>query len=231
MNQQTAILFFSRTAAEEANVKSFVSKKQKNKNSKVANHLIQHSFNVAKKSGLPVFSCYSPNQRGENFGEKLANAIEDIYSKGYQKVIVIGNDCPTITSKLLNKVSKQLKQDKLILGPAYDGGVYLIGLDKSIYNRNSFLNLDWLESSLQYAWKKYASEYLDTINWLKEERDIDSELDLYYYLNSSLSILINLLKELLNKVHLAPLINSFINNSILLTRNTSYKAPPLFFYN
>ncbi len=230
MKQQTAILFFSRTAAEEANVKSFTSNKYREKNVVIADHLIQHSLDVAKNSGLPVFSFYSSKQKGDNFGERLANAIEEVYKKGFQKVIAIGNDCPSITSQLLSNVGKQLKEDKLILGPSLDGGVYLIGIDKSVYDRKSFLNLEWLKSSLKDTWEEYASEFFISLSWLRQETDIDSELDLFTYLQSSKSVLTCLLKRLFNKTSLINFSKYFFTtNSILLTRFTSQKAPPLTF--
>jgi hypothetical protein len=229
MRQQTAILFFSRTATDEANVKSFVSNKKSEKNVKIAGHLIQHTLSVARNSNLPVFSCYSSNQKGNNFGERLANAIEEIYNKGFQKVITIGNDCPSITSQLLSNVGKQLNKDKLVLGPSSDGGVYLIGIDKSVYNRNSFLNLQWLNKGLQETWTEYASDFLITLNWLKQESDIDSELDLFQYLKRVSSKFAHLLKQLFTKVEFRKFSRYFTANSVLLTRNTSCKAPPFIF--
>lgn len=228
MNQQTAILFFSRTLAEEAKVKSLVSKTEKDKNTVVIDQLMQHSLTVAKNSGLQVFTSYSVNQKGESFGERLANAIEGVYEKGFEKVIAIGNDCPSITSQLLKKVSQQLLEEQLVLGPSLDGGVYLIGIDKSVYDRNSFVNLNWLEDSLQDYWVGYASEFLITLNWLKQESDIDSELDLFQYLKSVGSKLAHLLKQLFIKVELRKYSKYFTLNSVLLTRYTSYKAPPFF---
>lgn len=174
---QTALLFFSRTAADEATVKTFSQHIGKKGNIAVSQHLIQQSIATLQKTNLPVLSCYSSQQFGDSFGERLANAIESVYSKGYQKVIVIGNDCPYISSDLILKVSQQLENEKLVLGPSTDGGVYLIGITKKVYNRQKFIALSWQESSLQNEWINYSNDLSAKVNWLQSYADIDNTVD------------------------------------------------------
>ncbi len=224
MNQETAILFFSRTAQDEANAKVLVKKTDKNK--RVAEHLINHSLFIAKQTGIPVYTSKSNEQIGKSFKEKLANALELVYKKGVKQVIIIGNDCPSLTTKDLLKTKTQLEKNELVLGPSKDGGVYLIGINQSAYKRKDFLKLNWLQSSLQNSWREYALRHNQIVLWLKALSDIDSIIDFELFVKSSYSKLAILLKQFIySKLNLPT--PSFIANSILLSRFHSDKSPPV----
>ena len=68
-----------------------------------------------------------------------------------------------------------------MLGPATDGGVYLIGLQKSAYDRNTFLNFDWEKETLQASWELQVKN----IVWLETLSDIDSAADLSVFLKNA----------------------------------------------
>ncbi len=84
MDLNTAILFFTREANEEALHKSFVHDKR---NKLIATQLIAHTRKTVDKSGLPVFQTTS--QIGNTFGERLSNALTEVYALGFEKVIVV----------------------------------------------------------------------------------------------------------------------------------------------
>lgn len=173
----TAILLFSRTASEEAGAKTFNHGLNLRGNKAISQCLIQQTESIARHTHLPFYRCYSTEQEGNYFGERLANAIESVYAKGHDQVIVIGNDCPFITSSMLLSVSQQLNNKRLVLGPANDGGVYLIGIQKRAYNRGKFLSLPWQETILQNGWRTYAQQVSISINWLESHFDIDHAID------------------------------------------------------
>lgn len=175
----TAILLFSRTASEEARVKTFSHSANQKGNTAIANRLIQHCESVARQTKLPFFPFFSQNQNGESFGERLANAMEEVFDKGFQKVIVIGNDCPSLSANTLSKVFHRLENEKLILGPATDGGIYLIGMDRQVYQRERFIHLSWEKCCLQSSFEKFAEH----IFWLGQLNDIDTAADLRSFLN------------------------------------------------
>lgn len=228
----TAILLFSRTARQEAAVKTFHHQLNREGNLAIAKWLIGQSLTISKKTCLPIFPCYDINQTGASFGERLANAIETIFSQGYSKLIVIGNDCPSINTSLLLDVDESLANEKIVLGPATDGGVYLIGLQRSAYKRGAFIALPWTQANLQDAWKRYADENQQSINWLECLSDIDEALDLKIWLKAQP-------KESLNRKRLLRLVASFKHVNILdnrpftlLTagvRLPTLRAPPSFF--
>ena len=69
-------------------------------------------------------------QRGNDLGERLLHATDDLLSTGCGGVCLINSDSPTLPSALLQQAIFALRQpgDRIVLGPAIDGGYYLIGL-------------------------------------------------------------------------------------------------------
>lgn len=92
-------------------------------------------------------------QKGKDLGERMRNAFEEIFHKGYTRILIIGTDCPQLTEETLNNAAKELNNYDVVFGPAKDGGYYLLGL-KKLYN-GLFQDIPWstesvLELSIQY---------------------------------------------------------------------------------
>ncbi|MEM1319702.1 MAG: DUF2064 domain-containing protein [Bacteroidota bacterium] len=181
----TALLVFSRTPREEAAVKTFDAGIGRKGNTAIARRLLRHTLETARQSQLPVFTSYSSQQRGEHFGERLANAIEELFRQGFTAVIAIGNDTPDLCTDLLRQAERQLQSHPLVLGPAKDGGLYLIGLHRSAYQRRSFIELPWESDQLQAHCQHYATaQQLARPFWLRLCADIDNPWDFHRFLNS-----------------------------------------------
>lgn len=67
-------------------------------------------------------------QRGENIGEKMHNAIADAKDLAYDKVVLIGTDIPEIEAETIDAAFTMLDAADIVLGPTEDGGYYLIGM-------------------------------------------------------------------------------------------------------
>ncbi|MEX3657410.1 MULTISPECIES: DUF2064 domain-containing protein [Mycolicibacterium] len=70
-------------------------------------------------------------QRGQDFGDRLANAHHDAAAAGYP-VVQIGMDTPQISATLLADCARRLLRTDAVLGPASDGGWWLLGLRNSV---------------------------------------------------------------------------------------------------
>lgn len=70
---------------------------------------------------------YRP-QQGSHLGERLIHAIQTAFAEGMQQVVVIGIDCPDLNAQRIQQAFAALEQADVVLGPASDGGYYLIGL-------------------------------------------------------------------------------------------------------
>lgn len=71
--------------------------------------------------------AYLP-QTGGSLGERLTSAFEAAFQAGADRVIVIGSDCPRLDSATLAKADALLEKADMVIGPAEDGGYYLLGL-------------------------------------------------------------------------------------------------------
>ncbi|RHX80504.1 TIGR04282 family arsenosugar biosynthesis glycosyltransferase [Leptospira yasudae] len=67
-------------------------------------------------------------QSGEDLGFRMSNAFSETFSQGAQKVVIIGSDCPDLETKHIREAFSALDQSDVVLGPALDGGYYLLGL-------------------------------------------------------------------------------------------------------
>lgn len=90
-------------------------------------------------------ACYAEQGDG-SLGERMSRAFADHFANGAKSVIVIGTDCPDISIHLLRETVRNLKDHDLVLGPAYDGGYYLIGLSSN--RPELFTGIRWGESSV-----------------------------------------------------------------------------------
>jgi len=72
-------------------------------------------------------------QTGNDLGERLHHAVSETFDEDVDNVIVIGSDCPKLNVEHLNKARAELRDVDVVVGPAKDGGYYLIGM-KSLHS-------------------------------------------------------------------------------------------------
>jgi glycosyltransferase A (GT-A) superfamily protein (DUF2064 family) len=180
---RTALLLFTHTAQEEAERKSLLPGAGKRQLKRVAEALIRHAQATASQSTLPLFTIYGPEQKGHTFGERLANAAEAVFEAGYEQLIILGNDCPALSPALLQQAAQQLANEPIVLGPATDGGLYLIGLRRASYRRSLFLALPWQSPELLAAWGEYAQTVNSSLLLLEPCADVDDTADFIHLLH------------------------------------------------
>ena len=178
MNSKTAILLFNRSAYEEAEAKEYFSQVKKRKAIQLCQELRKNSLKICKQGGLPIINFNSKLQKGTNFGEKITHAIQATFQEGYENLIVIGIDSPGLNYRHIKRARQILEETQsTILGPSFDGGVYLIGINKSNFNPQEFIELAWQSDKLQESCAKIQSE----IVWLNTLSDIDLASDLFEF--------------------------------------------------
>ena len=67
-----------------------------------------------------------------NLGQRIENAFSSAFAEGYHNVLIIGSDLFSLKSSHIKKAIKQLKNNEVVIGPAFDGGYYLLGLKMSL---------------------------------------------------------------------------------------------------
>jgi uncharacterized protein len=76
-----------------------------------------------------------------DLGKRLATYVTDAFSSGDQRVVLIGADCPFVTMDLIEEAFRWLNSADVVLGPALDGGYYLLGLAQPTVRL--FENIEW----------------------------------------------------------------------------------------
>jgi rSAM/selenodomain-associated transferase 2/rSAM/selenodomain-associated transferase 1 len=77
---------------------------------------------------------YSPQSKGD-LGRRMGRAFEAAFVNGAAAAVIIGTDVPGISLEILYQAFNSLQNNDLVMGPADDGGYYLIGLKQSSFNR------------------------------------------------------------------------------------------------
>ena len=112
-------------------------------------------------------------QRGADLGERLRHATEDLLGAGFHSVCLVNSDSPTLPTALLVEAARALQTsgDRLVLGPAADGGYYLIGL-KHPHGR-IFERIPWSTPSVFRSTLERAREHSLEVHLLPEWYDVD----------------------------------------------------------
>ena len=115
-------------------------------------------------------------QDGEDLGEKMLNAFVLAFKRGYDKVVVIGSDCPQLTAEIIEKSFESLNFNEVVIGPAKDGGYYLLGMNK-LYSE-LFQNKTWssenvlLDTLIDLKKTNIPYTLLETLSDVDREEDL-----------------------------------------------------------
>jgi uncharacterized protein len=85
--------------------------------------------------------AYEP-QRGDDLGIRMYNAFQKTLSR-YEQVVLIGSDCPDLSPSIIEEAFHNLADHDMVLGPASDGGYYLLGLTSGHLVKSLFQGLTW----------------------------------------------------------------------------------------
>lgn len=118
---------------------------------------------------------YAPQGDGD-LGQRLCRAIQQAFDGRAARVVVIGTDCPEVTAASLTTAFDALREHDLVLGPAVDGGFYLLGLRRP--RANLFAGIDWGTDAVLHQMLDAAERSRLSIHILAPLRDVDRPEDL-----------------------------------------------------
>jgi hypothetical protein len=118
-------------------------------------------------------------QRGEDFGERLYFAAEDLFECGFDAVCLIDSDSPTIPTENFTKAVELLSSpgNHIVLGPCDDGGYYLIGLKQ--LHREVFEGIDWSTERVFEQTKQRVTQIGVGVRELPRGFDVDDHATLH----------------------------------------------------
>ncbi|CAA0188211.1 TIGR04282 family arsenosugar biosynthesis glycosyltransferase [Tenacibaculum maritimum] len=139
----------------------------------VRNHDIWEEKNYQKKL-----------QKGEDLGIRMHNAFQEAFENNYEKVLIIGSDLYDLTPNHIHEAFDKLNSNEVVIGPAKDGGYYLLGMKKLM--PSIFKNKNWGTSSVRKDTlkdlEKVNVHLLEPLNDVDLIEDIEDHPAFYQFL-------------------------------------------------
>lgn len=153
--------------------------------------LLQHTHTVAEQVEADKFVFYHQQteendiwskdgftkklQSNADLGKKMSDAFSEVFNAGFGQAVIIGSDCLQLQAQVIEDAFAILQYKDLVIGPANDGGYYLLGMKKM--HEFIFRNKDWsTDSVLKQTFEDVARHQL-SVGLLPELIDIDTEED------------------------------------------------------
>jgi uncharacterized protein len=157
---------------------------------------ILDTVDVLVETGYGVRICYFPPdaaglvaemvgrewallpQAGADLGERMANAFHDVFSAGYERAVLVGSDIPELNHAIITEAFDALERNDAVLGPAADGGYYLIGFRKESMAPGAFHGIAWSTAAVFEETKRILEAESLRVHVLPMLHDMDSAEDL-----------------------------------------------------
>ena len=150
---------------------------------------------------------------------------------GFEKVIIVGNDCPLLNGAIIKKAIYSIQNNEVVIGPDKRGGIYLLGITKEFFLKQAFQNLPWQTNRLVLTLKEYCKHLhvtpvvLNILNDINQASDIVVVNSFGRTYNAILRLLFNFLqhKRFVCLSHRLPA-------QELIIANIGLRAPPVIFH-
>ena len=118
------------------------------------------------------------SQQGSDIGERMGNAFVQSFSEGSEQLVLIGSDIPDLTNSIINRAFSSLHKGDAVLGPASDGGYYLIGFKATSFLPDVFHGIHWSTSSVYRETMEIFRHSKYRVHTLPQWNDVDTLDDL-----------------------------------------------------
>ena len=122
-------------------------------------------------------------QEGEDLGIRMHKAFEAMFARGYHHVVIVGTDAPALPLEHYKQALDLLSENDVVLGPAQDGGYYLIGLKKPV--PGLFENIPWSTDQVMALTCDKAKSLGLRLGLIPPWRDVDTIDDLLALIEAS----------------------------------------------
>ena len=156
-------------------------------------YLLKHTANVTREVEASRYVFYSVEintddiwsashfskklQKGNDLGERMHNAFDELLNSGYEKVIIVGSDLLDLDKGIIENAITKLDTYDVVLGPAEDGGYYLLGMKQ--LHASIFQNKAWGTETVRE--NTLADLKNKDVSLLKLLNDIDTFEDMKHY--------------------------------------------------
>jgi len=116
-------------------------------------------------------------QEGENLGDKMRGAIQGRFMEGYERVVIIGSDSPSLPASYIYQAMSSDKD--MVLGPSTDGGYYLIGMRGKVVE--VFKDVTWGTETVLQETCEHLVQNGASLELLPVWYDVDTPEDLKFF--------------------------------------------------
>jgi rSAM/selenodomain-associated transferase 1 len=166
-------------------------------------NLVVQMLSTLNGGTFPLYVCFSPKnaqkpiknwlgttyryipQNGKDLGERMRNGFIEAFEMGFKRVVLIGSDIPDLPLEFIEEAFITLNKNDAVIGPAFDGGYYLIGLKDQTFFPHLFEGIAWGTESVFTETTKKLKRRRRTVYTLPHLRDIDRAKDLKYLISSN----------------------------------------------
>jgi uncharacterized protein len=138
--------------------------------------VVYYSNYVDTEDVWPNTTFQKKLQNGNDLGEKMNNAFVEGFQSGYERVCIIGTDCFELSRDIIKQAFDQLHTNDAVIGPAKDGGYYLLGMKKHMPElfRNKMWSTDTVATDTIQNFKDLSIIYtqLEVLTDVDEEKDL-----------------------------------------------------------
>lgn len=122
------------------------------------------------------FTCMP--QEGRDLGERMNHAFQSGFAAGYRRMLILGSDTPDLTPDIIREGFQHLDRHAAVIGPAHDGGYYLLGFRSKTFIPAIFEGIPWSTERVfeetMAAFRRAGAEVAVLPPW----RDVDTLADL-----------------------------------------------------
>ena len=159
-------------------------------------NLATKMLSTIKKGTFPFAICFYPKkaektikdwlgsdyryipQKGADLGERMKNSFVEAFKMGSKRVVLVGSDIPDLPLEFMEEAFSSLKKKDAVIGPAYDGGYYLLGFKDKTFSPRVFEGMPWGTETVFDKTVQALKRLGQKIHTLPYQRDIDTAEDL-----------------------------------------------------
>jgi uncharacterized protein len=170
------------------------------------NDLVRKTLSTARRSRKDVAIFFDPSspferykkwlgydyayyhQDGADLGIRMKNAFSALFDDGYKHAVLVGCDVPSLNEAILSEAFAGLHRGQVSVGPAEDGGYYLVGFSKNGFHGEVFGRKNWGESTVCAELLEDLSRARADILLLPKLIDIDTLSDVEKFIGKNMNI-------------------------------------------
>ena len=151
-----------------------------------AERQLYYTENIQQNDDWPTELFQKKLQSPGDLGTRMESAFRHTFREGADKVLIIGSDCPELNSDILETAFEMLDQHDFVIGPAHDGGYYLLGM--RALEAAVFHDIDWSTETVRTRTLEKIAAMGKTCDLLPVLTDIDEAKEWEEYLKRSCKI-------------------------------------------